>query len=79
MEFISNKLSKTLDSTRFKDAVFTKEDTTPLKKGYPPLPLNNMSIHGYSIERKMTTSISISNPKIWPEDGKYIESVKNIN
>ena len=57
MEF----LSKTLDSSSFKEAVFENKDTIPFKWTPPPkcLPLNNLSIYGYSIKKEITTKISI--------------------
>jgi len=57
MEFVS----KTLDSSSFKEAVFENKDTIPFKWTPPPkhLPLNNLSIYGYSIKRSITVKISI--------------------
>jgi len=75
MEFVS----KTLDSSSFKEAVFENTDTVPIKWTPPPkhLPLNNLSIYGYSIKRGINTKISIpsiedkinnTNEKIIKED-----------
>ena len=60
MEFVS----KTLDSTSFKEAVYENKQTMPFKYAPLPLPLNNLSIYGYSIKKGVQTDISISNPNV---------------
>ncbi len=62
MEF----LSKTLDSSKFKESVYDNNNYIPIVKSKPPLPFNNVSIHGYTVNRKINTVISISRPKFWP-------------
>lgn len=69
MEF----LSKTLDSSKFKESVYDNNNYIPIVKSKPPLPFNNVSIHGYTINRKINTVISISRPKCWPS--KYYKEV----
>ena len=74
MEF----LSKTLDSSKFKDSVYDNNNYIPKVKCEPPIPLNNMSIHGYSVNRKLKTVISISRPKNWPAK-YYNEDVNELD
>ena len=75
MEFVS----KTLDSTSFKEAVYENKQTMPFKYAPLPLPLNNLSIYGYSIKKGVQTDISISNPKTWPPEisNKFINNKIN--
>jgi hypothetical protein len=66
-------LSKTLDSSKFKESVYDNNNYIPIVKSKPPLPFNNVSIHGYTVNRKINTVISISRPKFWPS--KYYKEV----
>lgn len=70
MEF----LSKTLDSSSFKEAVFENKETIPFKWTPPPkyLPLNNLSIYGYSIKKEISTKISIPSDKEEINQNNYI-------
>ena len=63
MEF----LSKTMDSSGFKNSVYDNYNHMPIIKSKNPVTLNNLSDHGYTVPRNIKTTISISRPKNWPE------------
>ena len=59
MEFIS----KTLDSSNFKETVYDTKEKLPLKNTESVLPYNNLSKYGYSITRDLTCNVSITKPR----------------